>query len=66
MARRHRITAEEEILPVKRGLHKTPYTLYHVLWRFHEHRTGPPGYPELTRKELERLLMKTGEIFTQE
>ena len=77
MARRHRIT-EEEMIPVMRTVHIqlqedlengfTPDTesLFHVLWRFHEHQTGPPGYPELTRPELEKLLTKTKDIFTQE
>jgi hypothetical protein len=75
--RRHRIT-ENEMTPVMRAVHSqlqrdlqngfTPDTiqLFHVLWRFHTHRTGPPSYPELTTEELEKLLEKSADIFKPE
>ena len=67
MVRRHRI-AEEEFGPVLRAIHfkldhdsKQGLTgdskhLFHVLWRFHKPRPGPPAYPEFNEDNLEYLL----------
>ena len=33
--------------------------LFTVLWRFHQHRTGPPNYPEITLNTLRSLLTET-------
>ena len=33
--------------------------LFKLLWRMHQHRTGPPHYPEITRKEITKLLETT-------
>lgn len=30
--------------------------LFRVLWRFKEHRTGPPNYPEIDAESIESLL----------
>ena len=69
--RRHRIT-EAEVKPVMRAVHARLSTLaaegepsedaenlFTVLWRFHQHRTGPPSYPEITVDEVWSLLEET-------
>ncbi len=35
------------------------YSLFTVLWRFKEHRTGPPNYPDATRGAMVSLLAET-------
>jgi hypothetical protein len=30
--------------------------LFKVLWRFKEHKRGPPGYPEIRKDTINRLL----------
>lgn len=71
MVRRHRIT-EEEVKPVMRAVRRSlaemleldplpedAYSLFTVLWRFKEHRTGPPNYPDATRGAMVSLLAET-------
>jgi hypothetical protein len=66
--RRHRIT-ETEVKPVMRAVHARlsqlvkegkltddVENLFTVLWRFHQHRTGPPSYPEITLDAVRSLL----------
>jgi len=72
--RRHRIT-ESEVKPVMRAVHAIlakegaitddAENLFTVLWRFHHHRSGPPGYPEITVDTV-RLLLAEAEphVFT--
>ena len=69
MPRRHRIF-QSEITHVIKALHRylasknteqdTNITetaaLFKVLWRFKEHRTGPPNYPEIDSASIDRLL----------
>ena len=69
MPRRHRIF-QNEITHVIKALHRylasknteqdTNITetaaLFKVLWRFKEHRTGPPCYPEIDTTSIEGLL----------
>jgi hypothetical protein len=33
--------------------------LFKLLWRMHQHRTGPPHYPEITIDEINKLLDST-------
>jgi hypothetical protein len=33
--------------------------LFKLLWRIHQHRTGPPHYPNITKKEIDKLLYST-------
>ena len=69
--RRHRIT-ESEVKPVMRAVHTRltqlaqegtitddAENLFTVLWRFHQHRTGPPNYPEITLEAVRTLLIET-------
>lgn len=69
--RRHRIT-EAEVKPVMRAVHvrlnqlalegeltEDMENLFTVLWRFHQHRTGPPNYPEITIDAVMSLLTET-------
>jgi len=69
--RRHRIT-EAEIKPVMRAVHTRlsqlalegeitddVENLFTMLWRFHQHRTGPPSYPEITLDAVRSLLAET-------
>jgi hypothetical protein len=69
--RRHRIT-ETEVKPVMRAVHtklsqlakeglitEDVENLFTVLWRFHQHRTGPPNYPEITLDTVKSLLAET-------
>jgi hypothetical protein len=37
--------------------------LFKVLWRLKEHRTGPPHYPELSRRTVQALLTETEAVF---
>ena len=73
MVRRHRI-AEEEVGPVMRAVRRSlaemlklnllpgdAYSLFVVLWRFKEHRTGPPHYPDATRGAMVSLLVETAD-----
>lgn len=69
MPRRHRIF-QNEIMHVMKTIHKylasknieqdTDITetaaLFKVLWRFKEHRTGPPCYPEIDSTSINELL----------
>jgi hypothetical protein len=32
--------------------------VFRVLWRFKEHRPGPPGYPEINSTTIKELLME--------
>ena len=74
MVRRHRIS-EDEVKPVMRAvfrrlsdmatidpLPEDAYSLFTVLWRFKEHRTGPPHYPEVTHDAIVNLLHETAGI----
>ncbi len=36
--------------------------LFKLLWRMHQHRTGPPHYPDITRDEIDKLLDYTRNI----
>ncbi|MCW4013978.1 MAG: hypothetical protein NWF07_13475 [Candidatus Bathyarchaeota archaeon] len=71
MTRRHRIF-ETEITPTIRAIHQRltklntskeinheKQQLFRLLWRLHQHRTGPPHYPEITRDEIDKLLDST-------
>jgi hypothetical protein len=71
MVRRHRIS-EEEVRPVMRAVRRSlsemleldplpedAYSLFTVLWRFKEHRSGPPHYPDATRGAMVSLLAET-------
>lgn len=68
MTRRHRIF-NDEIHFVVMALAKTfetktcdemkygeGHALFKVLWRFKEHRTGPPSYPEIDEGTVSQLL----------
>ena len=37
------------------------YSLFTVLWRFKEHRTGPPHYPDATRGAMVSLITETAD-----
>ncbi len=75
MARRHRIP-EEEIHAVMRAVHTQlqnlraadpdALQLFMLLWRFHKHQTGPPGYPEVNTETIEQLLRETTYLYTEE
>lgn len=73
MVRRHRIT-EEEVKPVMRAVHRSlsemleleplpedAYSLFTVLWRFKEHRTGPPNYPDATRGAMASFIAEAAD-----
>ncbi|MCW4050748.1 MAG: hypothetical protein NWE89_13540 [Candidatus Bathyarchaeota archaeon] len=77
MARRHKLT-EDEIQPVMRSLHKAltgiiethvdsddAEPLFHVLWRLHHHRPGPPAYPETSITAVVKLLADTMYIYNK-
>jgi len=38
------------------------YSLFTVLWRFKEHRTGPPHYPEVNQDAIIGLLHETANV----
>ena len=38
--------------------------LFRVLWRFKEHRTGPPNYPEIDAENIEALLQEVETLLT--
>lgn len=40
-------------------LSEDAYHLYTLLWRFKEHRSGPPHYPDATREAILSLLDET-------
>ena len=73
MARRHRII-EDEVIPVMRAVFSAleyqyygnfdedTVPLFHLLWRFNEHRRGPPAYPEFSREALGNLLTSLNDI----
>ena len=74
MVRRHRIS-EEEVKPVMRAVHRClsemveldplpedAYSLFTLMWRFKEHRTGPPHYPDATREAITLLLGETFKV----
>jgi len=74
MVRRHRIS-DDEVKPVMRAVYRSlsdmimkdplpedAYSLFNVLWRFKEHRTGPPHYPEVSRDTIIDLLQETTDI----
>jgi len=69
--RRHRIT-DTEVKPEMRAVHtklgqlakegmltEDVENLFTVLWRFRQHRTGPPSYPEITLETVKSLLAET-------
>lgn len=75
MVRRHRLEGEELKYVMKavylrlghllnREITDETEALFRVLWRFIYHRRGPPGYPEITRKEIESLLMERQDLLS--
>ena len=71
MPRRHRIF-QPEITPTMRAVHQRltainttdeitneKTQLFKLLWRMHQHRTGPPHYPDITKNEITKLLETT-------
>ena len=77
MERRHRIF-QNEIIHVIKAIHShltatmtNPDTsttettaLFRVLWRFKEHRTGPPNYPEIDATNIATLLQEVEALIT--
>ena len=75
VTRRHRVFHDEvhfvvralaKVLETKTGeelKHGEGHALFKVLWRFKEHRTGPPGYPEIDEGTVSRLLEDVRMIF---
>jgi hypothetical protein len=70
MVRRHRIS-ETEVLPLMRAavtklqklveeniLDRDVEPLFKILWRFKEHRTGPPSYPDINKDTINELFME--------
>lgn len=75
MPRRHRIFHDEiqyiakalativEKKDVEEMKYGEGYALFKVLWRFKEHRTGPPHYPEVDEGVVSKLLVEVRRMF---
>jgi hypothetical protein len=75
MTRRHSIK-EDEVRPLMRSLFKSlleicethensqdAEPLFRLLWRLHQHRKGPPHFPDITPDSTYKLLSSVNYIF---